>query len=101
VHVGGGVVGVPRAVRVHVDLTALIDQLERMVDGRRHGDELSLLLADVVHPERDIAGGQEASVLEQPEANRFGPTTSSDVVIIGCSDPATVGVSSPAADGEA
>src|SRR5258708_4796334 len=31
-----------------------------------------------------------------PKANRFGPTTSSDVVITGCSDPATVGASSPA-----
>src|SRR5207237_32522 len=33
--------------------------------------------------------------LSSPKANRFGPTTSSDVVIIGCSDPATVGGSSP------
>src|SRR6267143_1809771 len=39
--------------------------------------------------------------LSRPKANRLRPTTSSEVVIIGCSDPATAGNSSPAVAGDA
>jgi len=81
---------------VDMDAAALLDQLERMVDGRRHRDQLRLRLADVEERTATSAAGRKAPCRSSPKANRLPPTTSSDVVIIGCSVPAAVGDSSPA-----
>ena len=58
---------VPRAIGMDVDLTPLLDQLEPVIHRRRHGDELCVLITDVVHAYRHVRIGEKAAVPQQAE----------------------------------
>jgi hypothetical protein len=66
-HIGRLAVHMPCTVWMNVHTVPLLDDLQRVVKGRRLRRELRLLVTDIVHPHGDCSSVEELVVPQEPE----------------------------------